>query len=214
MRTLTCNKQNHIRSKSVIHGNSSIKIIPWYHSLESHYKQYTLLVAQMNISITVSLRENTKTHTKTKQIETPTCLCPPHFPRIKRESWCSMTNPIQLLAAAAAAAAAAVVTAVFPGSNGKVGAPSQMPSDRFLLLRCCCCCCCCCCRAGSPRSPPSPPPPCQAHRPSESVPSYPLSLGRKGTSVPHTGRSSPSPATPTSSPPAPPPCSRCCCCSA
>ena len=49
----------------------------------------------------------------------------------------------------------------------------------------CCCCCYCCCLAAPPCSAPSPPLPCQPDRTGESVPSYPFSLGRTGTWVPH-----------------------------
>ena len=102
-----------------------------------------------------------------------------HFPRIKRESWCSMP----------------IISNCFL---------LMQPLLLLLLLLCLLQLSC-----GPPRFPPSSPPPCQAHRPSESVLSYPRSLGRKDTLTPRTGRCPPSAATPTSSPPAPPPYSRC-----
>ena len=107
--------------------------------------------------------------------------------------------------------------AIFPGSNGKVGAPCQIPSNCFMLLQPLLLLLLLLCPLQLSCSSPSlssvisstvPGP--SSQRIGAKLPPF---LGSKGTLTPRTGRSPPAVATPTSSPLAPPPYSRCSCCS-
>ena len=157
----------------------------------SHCKQYTLLT-QINTSYQYHLQK-TEEAQQTKRIE-------------------SINMPLS----------SALVTgkrtgAIFPGSNGKVGAPCQIPSNCFMLLQpllllllllCPLQLSCSSPSLSSVSSSTVPGP--SSQRIGAKLPPF---LGSKGTLTPRTGRSPPAVATPTSSPLAPPPYSRCSCCS-
>ena len=105
MCTLTCKKQNLTQSTNIVHGNVSIKVMPWYHVEFSPQAVSPCSNEYIHISITPKRQNHNKTN------------------RIHQHAFALRVGHRQKKGA------------IFPGSNGKVGAPCQIPSNCFLLLQ-------------------------------------------------------------------------------